>query len=247
MTTTGPGQIGWQGQFGADHPEIGAYGGNIHPYLEDTPPDYFGQVSYLLAVDDRGSTAYQYPRSFHRIVPIGPGLVIRKQAWKECVPQHRRLRGRNINARFGKGSAEDIEAVSYIHTSHWQVWHNPDLEVWHHIPAQRWEREYLLKIAVGSGLGNYACFVGQLQPWLRPFAPLLAMVFVVVRSYRLAVFYLRYRRKMQTDIAAACHFNELLGKIMSPFLTPRPTAHQGNLQVRSVIAPSLPVSLERSS
>ena len=210
-------------KFGLEHPQIGAYGGNIYAHLDESPPDYFSQISYLLAVDDRGSTAYQYPRSFHRIVPIGPGLVIRRQAWLECVPQRRRLPGRGD--RFA-GSADDIEVVSYIHTSHWEVWHNPDLEVWHHMPAWRWEGEYLLKIAIESGLSDYACFVGQLRPYLRPLARLLAMGFVVVRSYRLAGLYWRYRNKMKTDIAAACHFNEMLGKIMSPFLTPRPSAYQ---------------------
>ena len=230
-------------QFGSEHPEIGAFGGNIFPLLDETPPDYFGQVSYLLAVDDRGSTAYQYPRSFNRIVPIGPGLVIRKQAWQECVPVRRCLRGRNINQRFAAGSAEDIESISYIHTSKWEVWHNPALKVWHHIPARRWEREYLLKIAIGSGLGRHACFVGELQPGLRPFARLLAMVFVVVRSYRLALYYLRHRHEFETDLARACHFNELLGKVLSPFLTPRPIAYE-----RVAPAPAQPetsLSVER--
>lgn len=229
-------------QFGSEHPQIGAYGGNIHAHVSETPPDYFGQISYLLAVDNRGSTAYQYPRSFHRIVPIGPGLVIRKQAWLECVPPRRRLPGRS--ERFA-ASAEDIEVMSYIHTSHWEVWHNPDLEVWHHMPAWRWEREYLLKIATESGLSNYACFVGELRPYLRPFAPLLAMVYVAVRCYRLALFYLRYRNTMKTDIAAACRFNELLGKIMSPFLTPRPSACQEESQTSFAPASVVPVSLER--
>ncbi len=213
-------------RFGSEHPEVGAFGGNIFPLLDETPPPYFEQVSYLLAVDDRGSTAYQYPRSFHRIVPVNPGSVIRKQAWQECVPAQRYLRGRDINRRFASGSAEDIEVMSYIHTSHWEVWHNPALRVWHHIPARRWERDYLLKVAIGSGLASYACFVGELQPHLRPFSRLLAMVFVVVRSYRLVLYYLQHRRDLKTNLAKACHFNSMLGKILSPFLTPRPIAYQ---------------------
>ena len=212
-------------RFGSEHPEIGAYGGNIFPLLDETPPPYFEKIRYLLAVSDRGNAAYQYPRSFPRDVPLGPGLVVRKQAWQECVPSQRRLRGRNINHKFAVGSAEDIEATSYIHTSHWQVWHNPALKVWHHIPARRWEPKYLLKIAVGSGLGHYPCFVGKLQPWLRPFARPLSMGLVVMRSYQLVMYYLINRDTIKTDMATACHFNAQIGKILSPFLTPRPIAY----------------------
>lgn len=213
-------------RFGSEHPEIGAYGGNIFPLLDETPPDYFEHICHLLAVYDYGPTAYRYRRKWPCSVPSGPGLVIRKQAWDDCVPTRRRLWGRSVNRKLAAGTAEDTEAMIYIHSSSWEIWHNPDLKVWHHIPSRRWEREYVLELAIGNGLGNYACFVAQLPLGLRPFAPLLATVFLVIRCYRLAVYYLRYHREMQTDIVIAIRFNELLGKILSPFLTPQPSAYQ---------------------
>ena len=213
-------------RFGFEHPEIGAYGGNIFPLVDETPPDYFEHISYLLAVYDHGDMVYRYAQGRPCSVPSGPGLVIRKQAWDDYVPTRRRLWGRSINRKFAAGTAEDTEVMIYIHSSSWEVWHNPALKVWHHIPAKRWERDYLLRLALGNGLANYACFVAKLSPGLRPFAPLPATLFLGVRCCRLAAYYLRYHRKMRTDIVVAIRFNELLGKILSPFLTPQPSAYQ---------------------
>lgn len=209
-------------RFGKDNPKVGAYGSNIYPMLDDPEPADFEQIKHFLAVSDRGKVAFRYLRTTPRLVPYGAGCVIRKQAWLECVPECRRLRGRDESWKVMIGGAEDIEVMYSIHNSDWELWHNPGMEIWHHLSPRRLEREYLLKIARASGLSVHACWLAQLPPWQRPWAPFMTPVYIAVRAYRVAMYYLRHQRDFAKERAKACQFEFMLGRLLSPFFTPPP-------------------------
>uniref|UniRef100_A0ACD5GZ19 Uncharacterized protein n=1 Tax=Desertifilum tharense IPPAS B-1220 TaxID=1781255 RepID=A0ACD5GZ19_9CYAN len=112
---------------------------------------YFDQVRSYLTVYDRGKQPFQYHRNAKpRKIPPAPGVVIRKQAWQQVVPLPENLlvRGRDEKTML---AGEDAEVMFRIQNTQWEVWHNPDMEVWHHIYPHRLEQAYLLKLARGYG------------------------------------------------------------------------------------------------
>ncbi|HEY9617919.1 MAG TPA: hormogonium polysaccharide biosynthesis glycosyltransferase HpsE [Microcoleaceae cyanobacterium] len=212
--------------FGQAHPHVGAYGCNIHAQLDGTPPVGFEQINYLLAIEDRGSADFPYQKKNWRLIPSNPGTVIRKQAWQAVVPSRRRLRGRDDSFKLRVSSAEDLEVLYYIHSSPWEIWHNAATKVWHQIPTKRLDQEYFLKLAWNFGLSAHALRIARLRPWLRPFMPLLIPVYVGFSATRLAIFYLKYRGEVTTNLNKACQLRSLQGYLISPFVTPSPTSYQ---------------------
>ena len=217
-------------RFGQEHPKAGAYGGNIYPRLEVPSPENFYQIKFLLAVGDSGDASFRYPKTFvRRRCPVNPGCVIRKQAWQEAVPQHRRLWGRDESWSFVATCAEDVEVLHYIINSRWEVWHNAEMKVWHHMPARRLEPEYLLKIARNSGLSAHALRLSKLHPWQQPLLMLLLPAFILLGGLRVVLFYLRYRSQLTTDIVKACLFQRQIGIFLSCFVTPRARCYDDHL------------------
>lgn len=207
-------------QFGQQHPQAGAYGGIIHPHLDEPPPDYFDHIKTLLAILNRGTVPFQYHRSAKpRIVPIAPGCVIRKQAWRECIPEQLLLAGRDEAGKTMLGACEDLEMMYYIQNSDWEVWHNPEMEIWHHIPSRRLERDYLLKVARTSGLSNHALRIARLQASHRKLISIMMPFYLLSDGYKFLSYYLKYRQHFVSDIPKACEFESRLGRFLSPFIT----------------------------
>ncbi len=213
-------------KFGKEHPEAGAYGSNIHPVLDVTPPPDFDQVKIYLAISNRGSSPYRLPRKYPRQVPIGAGCVIRKLAWLKSVPQKRRLRGRfDQSQKLVPSSSEDMEVMLNIQNA-WEVWHNGKMSILHNISPRRLETDYLLRLARLGGLSAHACRIAQLQPWQRPFMPLLVPPLLIMDGFKVAKCYFRDRPYFSSDRGKACHFQFRLGRLLSPFLTPSPFSYQ---------------------
>lgn len=204
-------------EFGRDRPHVGAYGGIIHAKLDRNPPDYFPAVKLLLAVYNRGDTPFCYARDRKpRLVPAAPGSVVRKQAWNDCVPPQLRLQGRDERGKTYLGACEDLETLFYIQNSHWQIWHNPNMEVWHHLPPHRLQREYLLKVARTSGLSNHALRIARLGNLAIALTPL----YFLSDGYKLAAYYWKHRHHLSDDVPKACELQSRLGRFLSPFYTP---------------------------
>lgn len=205
-------------QFGQHHPKAGAYGGIIHAKLDEVPPDYFDRIKMLLAILNQGDRPFQYRRSVKpRKTPIAPGCVIRKQAWKDCIPDRLLLAGRDEAGKTMLGACEDLEMMYYIQNSEWEVWHNPMMVIWHHIPSRRLERDYLLKVARTSGLSNHALRLARMQPRQRGFMTLLMPFYLLSDAYKVLSYYLKHRQQFADDVAIACEFEARMGRLLSPF------------------------------
>ncbi len=207
-------------QFGQDHPAAGAYGGRHYVKTDDALPADFHQIKFLLALEDRGTEAFQYTTRGN--VPGGPSFVVRKLAWQETVPLNRRLRGKEKIRGMVVSSAEDLEIVIYIQSSHWQVWHHPQMEGFHHIAPGRFEREHLTRLARSAGLSAHACRIAKLRPWQRPWMSLLLPMYLALSAGRVGTHYWRYRRTLSQSLAQACWFEYKLGVMLSPWFTPPP-------------------------
>jgi glycosyltransferase involved in cell wall biosynthesis len=214
----GPTWVAEAYRFGAENPKVGAYGGNIFPKLDGPPPPDFDRVKPYLTIYNRGSEAFCYSRSDRsRRIPAGPGCVFRKQAWFEVVPNPEKLliTGRN---RKTLASGEDAALLYSVQNTDWELWHNPKMEVWHHIEPRRMEKAYLLKLARGYGLSQHRVRMARYYPWQRPFVSLLTPLFSAREGLKTLKFYLQNREKFEEDFGKACELECKIGQLYSPFL-----------------------------
>jgi glycosyltransferase involved in cell wall biosynthesis len=197
-------------RFAQDHPQVGAFGGQIHGDFEVEPPEDFKKVAVFLAIIERGVNPYCY-KPQERMLPPGAGIVARRKAWLDAVPRRTILVGR-VNGRML--ASEDIEVIAHIQKAGWEIWYNPEMHLYHQIPQWRMERSYLLSLVKGIGLARHHVRMVRLFPWYRPLA---VPVYLANDLRRILIHAIKHGRHITTDLAAACEMQLLLSSFVSPF------------------------------
>jgi glycosyltransferase involved in cell wall biosynthesis len=196
--------------FGQNYPKAGAYGSQIHPDWEVEPPKDFQRLVPFLAITERGDLPLLY-NPHKKLLPPSAGLVIRRQAWLESVPNQMILTGRVSNNTL---TGEDLEMLSYLQKSDWEIWYNPEMEIYHKIPSWRLQREYLIPFFRGIGLSRYVTRMVNIKPLARP----LAFLGYIINDLRKIGWHLiKYRTNLQSDLVAACEMQLFLSSLISPF------------------------------
>lgn len=147
-------------RFGENHPSVGAYGGKIQAELTTKPPLGWNGVKSFLAVRSLGNK----PKSFnpkHLQLPPGAGLVVRKQAWIDSVPEK--------VVRVSRGG-DDYQISLYMHNHGWDIWYNPEMVIDHHIPAWRINTAYIASQAYLYGSCTCELQMIIVPVWQRPWA-----------------------------------------------------------------------------
>jgi glycosyltransferase involved in cell wall biosynthesis len=197
-------------QFGQTHPQVGAYGSQIHGVFEVEPPKNFERIASFLAIIERGSQAKLYdPKT--KMLPPSAGLVVRRQAWQDNVPEKPFLTGRSSNCIL---NSEDLEAIIHIQNAGWEIWYNPQMEIYHQIPRTRLERDALLYIVRSTGLARHHIRMLRFKPWQRPFLFPLGLAKDLQKAI---VYFLKYRKQFKDDVVAACEMEFLRSSLLSPF------------------------------
>lgn len=205
-----PGWVAAAYAFGQEHPTAGAYASQIHGAFEVTPPENFKKILPFLAINERGEVPLLYQPSSN-LLPPSAGLVVRKQAWLENVPNQTILTGRTKGNML---TSEDLEMLSYIRKGGWEIWYNPYMEIYHKIPRWRLEREYLIPFIRGIGLSRHVTRMLGVKPWARPIA-FLAHIANDLR--KIVLHLLKHGFKVKTDLVAACEMQLFLSSLISPF------------------------------
>ncbi|MBE9038748.1 hormogonium polysaccharide biosynthesis glycosyltransferase HpsE [aff. Roholtiella sp. LEGE 12411] len=196
--------------FGQKYPKAGAYASQIHPDWEVEPPENFQRIAPFLAITERGDLPLLYEPT-KKLLPPSAGLVVRREAWLESVPNKSILTGR-INGNML--TSEDLEMLSYIQKSGWEIWYNPEMEIYHRIPSFRLQKAYLVPFFRGIGLSRYVTRMVNIKPIYRPAACLVYMI----NDIRKITFQLiKYQTKLKTDLVAACEMQLFVGSLISPF------------------------------
>lgn len=196
--------------FAQNYPHAGAYGSQIHPDWEIEPPDNFQRISSFLAITERGNKPLFYePRK--KLLPPSAGLVIRRKAWLESVPEQPILTGRVIGNML---TGEDLEMLCYIQKSGWEVWYNPEMEIYHKIPGSRLKREYLIPFFRGIGLSRYVTRMTNVKPYYKP---VVFVAYMINDFKKIILQMLKYRDKIKTDLVIACETELLINSLISPF------------------------------
>lgn len=195
--------------FAQDYPQAGAFGSQIHGDYEVEPGEELKPLLPFLAIVERGSDPLRYD-SMKRMLPPSAGLVVRREAWLESMPETCLLRGRNQNSML---TGEDTEALTYLLRSGWEIWYNPAMRLWHRIPHWRLERSYLIPFFQGIGLSRYVTRMQGMSPWLRPFAiPAYALNDLRKAAWLL----LRHGFRLRQNLTAQCQLTLIFYSLRSP-------------------------------
>ena len=194
--------------FGREHSHIGVYGSRIRGKFLSEPPPNFERIAALLALTDRGSQPIPY-KPEAKILPPGAGLVVRRQAWLENVPEERTLA-----EKFGDREAgEDLEVVLRIQRAGWPIWYNANMWMHHEIPEHRLTRAYLTQLCKGIGLSRYHTRMLSFGPWQRPF---MVLPYALNDIRKILRHLLQYRQQVLTDTVAVSELTLYLSSLLSP-------------------------------
>ncbi|TVQ15505.1 MAG: glycosyltransferase family 2 protein [Leptolyngbya sp. DLM2.Bin27] len=204
--------LGWVAaayRFGQAHPQAGAYGSRIQGDFETAPPPHFERIGAMLALTERGPKPLLYSPK-QKILPPAAGLVVRRQAWLDSVPEQLSL----AEAIGFRAVGEDLEVVLYMQRQGWEIWYNPAMRMQHEIPASRFERDYLLKLFQGIGLSRHRTRMLSVSAWLRSLITLLYMANDLRKILRHLI---TYRGQVVSDTVTACELTMYCYSLVSPF------------------------------
>ncbi len=196
--------------FAQKYPKVGAYGSQIHPDWEVEPPQNFQRIAPFLAITERGNLPLLYEAK-NKLLPPSAGLVVRKQAWLESLPDKCILTGR---VKGNMLTSEDLEMLSYIQKAGWEIWYNPEMEISHKIPNSRLQKDYLIPFFRGIGLSRYVTRMVNIQPYYRPIA---FLAYMINDLRKITLHLLKYRTQLKNDLVAACEMQLFLSSLISPF------------------------------
>jgi glycosyltransferase involved in cell wall biosynthesis len=194
--------------FAQQNPQVGIFGSRIRGKFSSSPPPNFERIASLLALTDRGPMPIPYDPAT-KVLPPGAGLVVRRRAWLENVPEERTLA-----EKFGEREAgEDLEVVLRIQRAGWPVWYNARMVMHHEIPSNRLTRAYLIKLCLGIGLSRYHTRMLSFAPWQRP---LMLLPYALNDMRKIVRHLLRYRHQTITDTVAASEMMLYAASLISP-------------------------------
>lgn len=195
-------------EFGQAHPNAGAYGSRILPEYEAQPPLNFDRIAHYLPTMLK-TQSFRYDS--HRLgMPVGAGLVIRKEAWLESAIGQQIIQGPVKQGFNLKG--EETEVLWKMKATEWEIWYNAEMTIVHKIPQWRLESNYLLNFLKVIGLSQHRFRMLRYPVWQRPIAfPLL-----LINDLRKAgLHWLKYHRS--NDFIDACELQFYIGRLCSPF------------------------------
>ena len=196
--------------FAQQHSQGGAFASLITGKFEVQPPPNFDRIKSFLALTDRGSQPLLYNPAL-KYLPPSAGLVVRKKAWLESVPEKCILTGRVEGSML---TSEDLEVLGYIQSKGWEIWYNPEMKITHKIPAHRLTREYLIPFIGGIGLSRYVTRMVGVKSYLKP---ILLLAYFVNDLRKILFQLLKYGMSVKTDLVAACEMELYIKSLISPF------------------------------
>lgn len=196
--------------FGKTHPRAGAYGSRVRANYEIEPPEGFERIAGFLAIVERGTSPHIYQRQM-KLLPPSAGLVVRRQVWQDCAPEKPFLTGRTRESIL---NSEDLEVILCIQNAGWEIWYNPEMEIYHQIPRDRLTRDYLLYLVRSTGLARHYIRMLRLKPWQRPLLFPLGFARDITKA---VTYFLKHRQQLDRDTVAACEMEFLRSSIISPF------------------------------
>ncbi|MDJ0736139.1 MAG: hormogonium polysaccharide biosynthesis glycosyltransferase HpsE [Nostocaceae cyanobacterium] len=195
--------------FAQKYPNAGAYGSQIHPDWEVEPPENFQRIAAFLAITERGNIPLKY-EPHKKLLPPSAGLVVRREVWLKTVPNKMILPGRPAGNML---AGEDLEMLSYIQKSGWEIWYNPEMEIYHKIPHWRLKRDYLIPFFRGIGFSRYVTRMANVKTWTIPF---FLFAYTINDCRKILIILLKTLLNMKYDLVTACEIQLFISSLISP-------------------------------
>ena len=210
---TAPDWVAAAYRFAEAHPQAGAFGGQVHGRFEEEPPPGFGLVEPLFALNERKEEICYSAGGSLEFAAAGAGLVVRRKAWKESVPDTGlKLKGPTGDSRGTLG--EEFELQWRLYQNDWEIWHNPEMHLDHKIPPERLEENYLEDFFRAIGLSRYHTRAIRFDPWQRPFA---TVAYWGADLWEVARLCWTYRKRVFTDRFVRGRVRMRLNALIAPF------------------------------
>ena len=182
-------------RFAQEHPDAGAFGGQVHGLFERTPTSSFGLVQSLFAINERKEEVCYTENDSITFGAPGAGLWIRKEAWMQGIPDGGLSKRGTISNKRGE-VGEDFEIQWYLYKDDWDIWHNPRMHMHHKIPTSRLNEEYLQGFFKAIGRSRHNIRMLRYPAWQRPLA---TMAYLVSDTGKLLKLLWKYRSKVWSD------------------------------------------------
>lgn len=131
-----------------EHPEIGAFGGQIVPFFEESEPDWYSKWSMgFVSAIDRGKQVHVFPNNQF---PIGANMGIKKTVIEHVGYFNTEL-GRNGNNLL---AGEEKDMFNRIRKEGYTIFYFPSIGVHHYIPSKRTTTEFVTRLAYGIGVSE---------------------------------------------------------------------------------------------
>ena len=164
----------------AERAECGAFGGQVIPRWEVTPPPYVLSHRYAFACKYHGETAHRRPWL------AGAGLIVRREALANCGWLDKQYLEDRKGGRLVSGG--DMEIALRVGAMY-ELWYNPACKLQHVIPARRMSRDYVRAATRGLGASRHNAdalkWRGSYAAWL-PYSVALALGFSARGVFELA-------------------------------------------------------------
>lgn len=130
------------------HPEAGAFGGQIEPFFEDGEPAWYSKWSMgFVSAIDRGDKVHVFPGNKF---PIGANMGIKREVVEKVGVFNTEL-GRTGNNLL---AGEEKDLFNRIRKAGYEILYLPNIGVKHCIPGRRTTREFVSKLAYGVGVSE---------------------------------------------------------------------------------------------
>jgi glycosyltransferase involved in cell wall biosynthesis len=148
-------------RFAAEHPQCGAFGGQITLEWAVPPPPFVLKHRYAWAGKQHGDVPHRRPWL------AGIGMVVRREALARSGWIDEQFLDDRIGRRLVSGG--DMEISLRLGAAH-ELWFAPACRLRHVIPARRMTREYLRRMQTGLGASRYNVealrWRGSYRTWL---------------------------------------------------------------------------------
>jgi glycosyltransferase involved in cell wall biosynthesis len=120
--------------FASEHPNCGAFGGQVVLDWERPPPAFVLRYGYSFAEQNHGSVQKKVP------FLVGAGLVINRSALLATGWVNKPLLSDRIGKRLVSGG--DVEIVLRIRSAGYELWYAPECKLMHFIPSKRTSTDF---------------------------------------------------------------------------------------------------------
>lgn len=131
-----------------EHPNAGAFGGQIEPFFESGEPDWYSKWSMgFVSAIDRGDKVHVFPANKF---PIGANMGIRREVIENIGLFNTEL-GRTGNNLL---AGEEKDLFNRIREAGYEILYFPNIGVKHYIPERRTTYEFVSRLAYGVGVSE---------------------------------------------------------------------------------------------